>query len=665
MDRKTVNWIGEDGLKWGAVLEISGYKPVISELYYEKDHDKCVVAGPLWPEVFVTTGIRKPTGEGDRQSLVRSREEFYEMRWNTYADDPMGRTQEIRRYKGEFHAKNLTVRRRGHRIEAEFDGLSMGVFSGTYRITFYEKSNLIKSEAIASTREESLAYLYCGGFYGFHLGQLYYRTLEREMVKEYPRRPLRSDDRRTNGVVRVNARNRILTLKQEVGAVAVFPPPHKFFWARQNENCVGYNYYYRNADDMISMGVRHNERHEADGDRWACYNAPAGTWQHMPFFMAVSADGAETCRELAMRYTNYDVFSYQEGYKRMLGHFHMSYHTFWEQDPHKEQDWMKLFKEMGCDIAMLCDFWVDGEQDDNRDARRLDQLRYFEACRMHSNENFLIVPAEEIAERPNTGQKGAIPGHTMFVPSKPTLYSRHREKDQPFSEETPEGTYYHWDTPESVIEMCRRENAFIFLPHPETKANDGYPMSFEDEEFYNDPLYWGMGFRYLPSDWSMERLIDGRVSSVWDDMNNKSGFPRYIMGELDTYEKEMRWDMYGDMNVTYVKLDRIPSAEDWTPLIETLKAGEAYVTTGEILLEDCRIGDGNAAAVVSFTFPMEFAEVVYSDGIRVDSVRMDLSDTHPFESRRLQFTFPKGMKWARIAAWDVAGNGALHQPVFI
>lgn len=665
MNRETVNWTGEDGLRWGAVLGIKERTPVIFELYYENEEGRQTVAGPVRPEFMVTTGIRKPTAEGDRQSLVRSKEEFYEMRWNTYADDPMGRPGEVRKFNSEFCTEEFHVSRKKQRVEVEFDGLKLGIFTGSCRITFFEHSNLIKAEAIAKTEEPSVAYLYRAGFSGFRFGELYYRDLDREMVKEYPRRPLRSDDRRTDGVVRVNARNRVLTLEQEKGAVAVFPPPHKFFWARQNENCVGYNYYRRYPDGAVSLGVRHNERHEADGDRWACYNAPAGTLQHMPFFLAVSAGNAEICREMAMRYTNYDVFRQQDGYKRMLGHFHMSYHTFWEQNPGKEQDWIKLFKEMGCDIAMLCDFWIDGEQDDNRERRREDQLRYYKACAMHSSREFLIVPAEEVAERPNTGQKGAIPGHTMFVPSKPVLFSRHREAGQPFVEDTPDGPYYHWDTPESVIEMCRREHAFIFLPHPETKANDGYPAAFENEAFYKDPLYWGMGFRYLPSDWSTERLIDGRVSSVWDDMNNKSAHPRYIMGELDTYEKEMRWDMYGDMNVTYVKLEEMPDAGDWTPLVEALERGEAYVSTGEILLKDCRIADGEASVTVSWSFPMQFAEVVYSDGIHVDCVRTGLEDTEPFGERRLEFCFPKGMKWARVAAWDAAGNGAFHQPVFL
>jgi len=665
MNREEIRWTGEDGLAWGAILGVEKERPAVYGLFYEKGENRTIVAGPIYPEVFVTTGIRKPTAEGDRQSLVRSSEAFYEMRWNTYADDPMSRKSEIRKFEGQFHTKDFSVTRKGNRIEVDFDGLDMGVFAGSYRITFYDGSNLIKSEAIAKTAEDSLAYFYRGGFSGFKLGKLYYRNQDREMVKEYPRKPLRSDERRTDGVVRVNARNRVLTLEQENGSVSVFPPPHKFFWARQNENSVGYNCYQRYADETLFLGIRHNERHESDGDRWACYNAPAQTWQHMPFFTAVSAEDAESCRAIAMGYTNNDVFRSQNGYQRMLGHFHMSYHTFWEQDPEKEQDWIKLFKEIGCDIAMLCDFWIDGEQDDNREARLLDQLRYFKACAMHSNDKFLIVPAEEVAERQTSKQKSAIPGHLMFVPSKPVLFSRHREPDQAFSEETEHGTYYHWDTPESVIEMCRRENAFIFLPHPETKANDGYPEAFENEPFYKNMLYWGMGFRYLPADWSTRRLIDGRISSVWDDMNNKSAHPRYIMGELDTYEKELRWDMYGDMNVTYVKLDRIPSSSDWTPLVETLKAGQAYVATGEILLDDYQVEDGKASVAVSWSFPLDFAELVYSDGITVKNVEIDMSESVPYGRQQLEFDFPKGMKWARIAVWDVAGNGAFQQPVFI
>ena len=660
MEKCTVKWLGQDNVWWEAVMGIDDGRPCIFRLSYEKHGAESVMAGPLYPQFEVTTGIRRVTA--NRQSLIRDEDAFYEARWNTYADHPMGRKDEVKKAQAVYSASQMTVHQISGATYVDFDGLTMGYFSGGIRFTFWEGSNLIKLEAIASNQEESLAYLYRAALTGFEIGKLYYRTLDREMVKEYPRRKTGKMEE----YVRVNARNRVLTLEQEKGSLAVLPPPHKFFWARQNENCVGYNYYrIEEQEGKLTIGVRHSEDHEYKGDRWALYNAPAGTMQHMAMFVCVHTGNAEQCREMAMGYTNGDVFRPLAGYKRMLAHFHMAHHLDYEQDPERRNPWEHLFREIGCDIAMLCDFWGDGNFDGSGEDRRKDLKLYQDACRTHSDENFLIIPAEEMADLPEATQKLCIPGHWMFLPSKPVLYSRFRSQDQPFVEETEDGKYYHWGSPEDILNMCRQENCLIFMPHPETKANDGYPDVIKEEPWFRDPLYWGMGFRYLPADNSTRRLIDGRVATVWDNMNNWSDFPRYCMGELDTYRKEMRWDMYGDMNVTYVRLDKLPSGEDWTEVIEALKAGDAFVSTGEVLIEDSRIEDGKAWLTVSWTFPMEFAEVVFSDGETVSHQEIDLAGTAPFGRTSLEFQFPEGMKWARLAAWDTAGNGAFGQPVFL
>lgn len=659
MDEAYVKWMGQDCLRWTAKIGIDKNRPCIFELSCEDKGIRKFLAGPLYPQFEVTTGIRRVTAK--RQSMVRDEKTFYEARWNTYADHPLGRKDEVKQAKAVFQTAKMEISHKGGATYADFDGLEMGHFTGGVRFTFWEGCNLIKYEAIASNQEESLAYLYRAALSGFKAGRLYYHDLDRETVREYPRRRIG----KMEDYVRVNARNRLLALDQEGGSVAVLPPPHKFFWARQNENCVGYNYYRLEEDGGLTIGVRHNEEHEYKGDRWALYNAPSGTAQHMAAFLCVCSSNAMRCRTMAMGYTNGDVFRPLEGFKRMLSHFHMAYHLDYEQDPDRINPWEKLFREIGCDIAMLCDFWGDGNLDGSGEDRRRDLKLYQDACRAHSDENFLIIPAEEMADLPEASEKLCIPGHWMFLPSKPVLYSRFRGEGQPFVEDTPDGKYYHWGSPDDVLEMCRRENGFLFMPHPETKANDGFPCAVKEETWFQDPLYWGMGFRYLPADNATRRLIDGRVADVWNDMNNWADRPRYCMGELDTYRKELRWDMYGDMNVTYVKVDKLPSGEDWSAVVDALKAGEAFVSTGEILIEDSLIRNGEAQLCISWTFPMEFAEVVYSDGETVHNREIDMAGSMPYGRAKLHFQFPTGMKWARLAAWDAAGNGAFGQPVFL
>jgi hypothetical protein len=63
----------------------------------------------------------------------------------------------------------------------------------------------------------------------------------------------------TEKYVRVYARGRVLTMRQQNGSVAVFPPPHKFFFPRQLEINLAFN-YYRKEESAVAQGVRHNER---------------------------------------------------------------------------------------------------------------------------------------------------------------------------------------------------------------------------------------------------------------------------------------------------------------------------------------------------------------------------------------------------------------------
>jgi len=71
-------------------------------------------------------------------------------------------------------------------------------------------------------------------------------------------------------------------------------------------------------------------------------------------------------------------------------------------------------------------------------------------------------------------------------------------------------------------------------------------------------------------------------------------------------------------------------------------------------------------ASLEWTFPMAFAEVVSGDGSSVFRHRIDLADTEEFGARKLRVPLDlKGRKWARLEAWDVAGDGAFTQPVWI
>jgi hypothetical protein len=70
------------------------------------------------------------------------------------------------------------------------------------------------------------------------------------------------------------------------------------------------------------------------------------------------------------------------------------------------------------------------------------------------------------------------------------------------------------------------------------------------------------------------------------------------------------------------------------------------------------------AADVEWTFPLEFAEVVWGHGQKTERQIIRLTYLPAFGTHHFQIPFDTtGTKWVRFAVWDSAGNGAFVQPV--
>ena len=127
-------------------------------------------------------------------------------------------------------------------------------------------------------------------------------------------------------------------------------------------------------------------------------------------------------------------------------------------------------------------------------------------------------------------------------------------------------------------------------------------------------------------------------------------------------------DTYGMNPVNYVKVDPLPGPDDMSTLIDAIRRGDFFATTGEVLIPSYSVqGQGNQRTVVAdveWTFPLEFVEVVWGDGQKTDRQIIAATDLAPFGKKRFQIPFnAAGQKWVRFAVWDSAGNGAFVQPV--
>jgi hypothetical protein len=169
-------------------------------------------------------------------------------------------------------------------------------------------------------------------------------------------------------------------------------------------------------------------------------------------------------------------------------------------------------------------------------------------------------------------------------------------------------------------------------------------------------------------------MCDYRCFDAIDTMNTMyAGLgikPKYAIADIDTYKKGPEDDLYANFPVNYLKIDKTPGAnDDYSPILKSLRDGNFFVTTGEILIKNYSAGTGakrTITADVEWTFPLNFVEVVWSDGKKVERQTIPATDLGPFGTKHFAIPFDAtGKSWVRFAVWDTAGNGAFVQPVFL
>jgi hypothetical protein len=171
----------------------------------------------------------------------------------------------------------------------------------------------------------------------------------------------------------------------------------------------------------------------------------------------------------------------------------------------------------------------------------------------------------------------------------------------------------------------------------------------------------------MNTDLSSPRLGDRAFKTV-DDLNNW-GLHKRLIGEVDVFQVDSTHELYGHMNVNYLRLPSLPSFDHWADALAALAGGDYFTTTGEVLLPHAKlVGDADrvtAKVAASWTFPLRMAEIVWGDGHETHRQIFPLADTREFGQKDFtwQVTAP-AWKWARLAVWDVAGNGAFATPVW-
>jgi hypothetical protein len=690
-DALLVSWQGETATPLRMRLAVQDGQPVVRELAARGLRGTwSILARNLQPEFAVTVGVRRVSEqqlEPLRQLGTALTPALMEReKWYAFWDAPLlvpgveegrpprnpglpRRSEEIRRATATYSVTGCEVKTDGERLEVTFPGLSMGVFTGGLRYTVYKGTSLVRLEAVAKTDEPSVAYIYRAGLKGFSTETLACASWHdtANQPQEY-----RFGGAANHDPVPLAAANRLVIAEGPAGAVAVFPPPHTFFFTREVETNLGYVWYRKDAERSFSIGIRQAEGEGVDRYRenFALYNAPPGTWQRMAMYLYLTPGSGRTAREAAMAFTRGDRFAAVPGHKTMVNHFHIALTDRLREAGSLDTLVPELpaLKALGVNVVALMDFHADKlHPRDPGPLRLADQKDYFEAARRHSDEDFLVIPSEE----PNA----YLGGHYGLLTRRPVFWTMVRQPGQPFVEEVAGyGKVYHAGSAADVHEMVEREDGLIWQAHPRTKGSTGYPDAVRDKDYFRSDRFLGAAFRPgMGMDLSEQRLCPYRCLDLMDDMNNwtsgEGRRPKSLLADVDTYQKGPGDDLYPNFPVNYVKVSRVPRHdEDWSPLLSALRAGEYFVTTGEILFRHFAVeGAGVRRRVVAeldWTFPLELVEVVWGDGRTTGRQVISAAHLPPFGRHRFVIPFDAtGKTWVRFAAWDSAGDGAFVPPV--
>jgi hypothetical protein len=162
---------------------------------------------------------------------------------------------------------------------------------------------------------------------------------------------------------------------------------------------------------------------------------------------------------------------------------------------------------------------------------------------------------------------------------------------------------------------------------------------------------------------------------------NNWGHQKTIIAEADLFTITQENEMYAHMNVNYMMIDKLPKYDaGWTAVVEAMQQGKFFSTTGEVLMHELNIngkisgetlqlsstGIADIGLKLSWTFPLNFAEIISGDGNKVYREKIDLSATQAFGTQLFNFRPNlKGRKWVRIEVWDCAVNGAFSQTFYL
>jgi hypothetical protein len=608
--------------------------------------------------------------------------------WVAFFDNPPLRS--YRTVPVVLTKKTVRVTTSGSRTLVHIGEVAAGSFRGAMEITVFRHSPLVLVEAVVSTEEEGRAILYDAGlmtptpaaqaqvwrdpaaptYSPLAPGPGWKSLAWLDAAGQFQRTKV--EPNRIAAPLTVS--RRMLVAENDGGSIAIFPPPHQYFYPLDSANNLGFVWHGAARSEFMS-GYGFGIRQPPEGDRiWVPWvNAPRGTEQRLGVFYLLATGDASRAIDQVSRFTRDDRYKKLPGYLTFTSHYHIE-HTLEFAKAQTDQrtngipaglqspGFVRTFKTRGVDIVHLAEFHV-GSSPRMAAEDRLPLLKLLhDECARLSDADLLVLPGEE----PNVH----LGGHWLSFFPKPVYWVLNRTGDRPFVEDvTGYGRVYHVGSADDVLRLMESENGLMWTAHARIKGSRTFPDAYWEKPYFRSERFLGAAWKAMPADLSLPRL-GARVLDLLDEMSN-AGLRKYALAEADLFRMEPDYETYAHMNINYVQLERLPRFGDgWHSLLNQLRAGKFFVTTGEVLIPRFELKrEGHQSTMeadLEWTFPLAFAELISGDGKTVNRQRIELTETEGFGTKTVRLPSPPpGSVWTRLEVWDAARNGAFTQPLWL
>lgn len=237
---------------------------------------------------------------------------WYSLRTGTRTENPAGYVffdnpyrKPMQTHAGSLKIESAKVTSRGKRVTVAISRLTAGPFAGELHLHLYAGSPLIHVEAALTQNDKRLAYIYDAGLRG-DFKKATWKNLSDHWESAEPKGDPKP----------IAVRNRTIFAESDAGSIAIFPPPHAFFFPRDYTN----NLKFTQIGERM-VGLRQDWSGGGAFVPW--FDSHPNRIQRMGMFLLPSlTPGGEEALNRILRYTHNDSFKPMEGRKTFTSHYH-------------------------------------------------------------------------------------------------------------------------------------------------------------------------------------------------------------------------------------------------------------------------------------------------------------------------------------------------------